>query len=222
MTHTSKTVAISRQRGSGGSYIGRQIADRLNLRYIDRQMLREASEYLRQHDPDEKIEPNASWWARLGHTLALGAPEAGYVASSSDASYEGELFEIEKRIIQRIVEGQIAAEPTVIVGRGAAQTLRGRTCVLSVFLHAPEAWRIDRAKQVHSLADTNAAAKMVRDSDRERSRFIRAVAGLDWTDADVYDVTLDTCALGFEAVIDVIVRAADARFERRLLGDIER
>lgn len=221
MTHTSKTVAISRQRGSGGSYIGRQIADRLNLRYIDRQMLREASEYLRQHDPEEKIEPNASWWARLGQTLALGAPESGYLPSS-DASYEGELFQIEKRIIQRIVEGQIAAEPTVIVGRGSAQTLRGRTCVLSVFLHAPEAWRVDRAKQVHGLADTNAALKLVRDSDRERSRFVRAVAGVDWTDARAYDVTLDTCALGFEAVIDEIVRAVDARYERRLLGDIER
>ena len=85
-----------------------------------------------------------------------------------DATYEGDLFEIEKRIIQRVVEGQIAAEPTIIVGRGAAQTLRGRACVLSVFVHAPEAWRVDRAKQVYSLPDTNAAQKMVRESDRSR------------------------------------------------------
>src|SRR5262245_23122446 len=35
MTNTPKTVAISRQRGSGGSYIGRTLADRLGLRYID-------------------------------------------------------------------------------------------------------------------------------------------------------------------------------------------
>ena len=56
--------------------------------------------------------------------------------------YEGELFEIEKKIIQEVVDGQIATEPTVIVG--AAQTLRGRACVLSVFLHAPEKWRIER------------------------------------------------------------------------------
>jgi cytidylate kinase len=185
-------------------------------------MLREAAEYLRQHDPEEKIEPSASWWSRLGQTLALGAPEAGYVPPSSDASYEGELFDIEKRIIQRIVDGQIATEPTVIVGRGAAQTLRGRACVLSVFLHAPEAWRVDRAKQVYGLADTKDALRMVRDADRARARFIKAATGADWTDAAAYDVTLDTCALGFEAVIDVIVRAVNARFERRLLGDTTR
>ena len=32
-------------------------------------------------------------------------------------------------------------------------------------------------------------------------------------------MTLDSSALGFEAMIDVVVRAVDARFERRLLGD---
>ena len=78
MTNTSKTVAISRQRGSGGSYIGRAIADRLSLRYIDRQMLRDAAEYLRTHDPEERVETTGSWWSRLGQTLALGVPEAGY------------------------------------------------------------------------------------------------------------------------------------------------
>lgn len=219
MTHTSKTVAISRQRGSGGSYIGRALADRLNLRYIDRQMLRDAAEYLRTHDPEERVEPTGSWWARLGQTLALGMPEAGYVPPASEADYEGELFEIEKKIIKQVVEGQIAVEPTVLVGRGSAQTLRGRACVLSVFVHAPEKWRIERAQQAYSLADTAAAERMVRESDRSRARFIKAVAGVNWTDACSYDLTIDTAAIGFEAAVDAIARAADARVERRLLGD---
>jgi len=221
MTNTSKTVAISRQRGSGGSYIGRAIADRLSLRYIDRQMLRDAAEYLRTHDPEERVETTGSWWARLGQTLALGVPETGY-APPIETTYEGELFEIEKKIIKQVVEGQIAAEPTVLVGRGAAQTLRGRACVLSVFLHAPEKWRVERTQQIYGLADTAAAERMVRDSDRERARFVKAVAGVNWIDASIYDLTVDTSAIGFDAVVDLIVRAADARQERRLLGDSSR
>ena len=219
MKDASKTVAISRQRGSGGSYIGRTIAERLGLRYIDRAMLREAAEYMRAHDPEERVEPSGSWWARFGQTLALGVPEVGYVPPASDAMYEGELFEIEKKIIHEVVEGQIATEPTVIVGRAAAQTLRGRACVVSVFLHAPEPWRVERAQQAYNLADLSAAQRMVRESDRARARFIKAVAGVDWTEAEAYDVALDTSALGFEAVIDILVRAVEARFERRLLGD---
>ena len=222
MTNVPKTVAISRQRGSGGSYIGRTVADRLQLRYIDREMLHDAAEYLHIHDPDEKIEPTSSWWSRLGQTLALGAPDVGYVPPTSDATYEGELFEIEKRIIREVVEGQVEPEPTVIVGRGAAQTLRGRTCVVSVFLHAPEPWRVDRVKQIYGLPDESAAQRMVHDSDRARGRFIKAIAGVDWTDVHTYDVALDTAALGFEAAVDIIVRAVNARFERRLLGDLRR
>jgi len=219
MTNTSKTVAISRQRGSGGSYIGRAVADRLGLRYIDRQMLRDAAEYLRTHDPEERVETTGSWWSRLGQTLAMGAPGLGYIPPAEDAMYEGEIFEIEKKIIQQVVEGQIAAEPTLIVGRGAAQTLRGRACVLSVFLHAPEQWRIERAQQVHSLPDTNAAQRMVHESDRARARFVKSVAGVNWTDASAYDLAVDTSTIGFDAVVDVIVRAVDARVERRMLGD---
>jgi CMP/dCMP kinase len=221
MTNTSKTVAISRQRGSGGSYIGRALADRLSLRYIDRQMLRDAAEYLRTHDPAERVETAGSWWARLGETLALGVPDGVY-APPAETSYEGELFEIEKKIIREVVEGQIAAEPTVIVGRGAAQTLRGRACVLTVFLHAPEKWRVERAQQIYSLADTAAAQRMVHESDRARARFIKSVAGVTWTDASIYDLAVDTSALGFDAVVDVIMRAVDARYERRLLGDSSR
>ena len=215
-----QTVAISRQRGSGGSYVGRSVAERLGYRFIDRDMLRVASEYLRTSDAAEKVQPVGSWWSRLGQTFAFGAPDsASYVPPQTDDTYEGELFDIEKKIISEIVEGQIAAEPTVIVGRATAQTLRGRSGVLTVFIHAPEAWRIEREQQVHELADRAAAQRSVHDSDRARARFVKALAGVDWTDMRNYDLTVDTAAIGFDAAADVIVRAAAARFERRTVGD---
>src|SRR5436309_10862938 len=129
----SKTVAVSRQRGSGGAYIGREVAERLGLRYIDRDMLRQAAEYLCNQKTQERGEAGqSSWWSRVGQAMALGSPDAGYLPPSSEALYEGELFEIEKRLLHEIVDDHVA----VIVGRGAAQILRGRAGVLSVFLHA--------------------------------------------------------------------------------------
>jgi len=105
------TVAISRQRGSGGSYVGRAVAERLGYRYIDRDMLRIAAEYLRTRDASERTAPVGSWWSRLGQTFAFGAPDAAsYAATAPDDASEGELFEIENRIIREVVDGQIAAE----------------------------------------------------------------------------------------------------------------
>lgn len=202
----TKTIAISRQQGSGGSFIARAVADRLGLRYIDRELLRLAAEYLRGTD-DEIATPLSSWWSRLSNAFASGGADCGYVPPSCDAVYEGELFDIEQRLLAEIVDEQDA----VIVGRGAAQTLRGRAGVVSVFLYAPEPQRIDRVQRIYQLADQSAARRMVRRSDVDRAQFVRALNGCDWTDLRGYDLVVDTSAIGFDATVDVIIRAAEAQ-----------
>ena len=174
MQALSKTVALSRQRGSGGSYVGREVAERLGLLCIDREMLRDAAEYLRLHDsPAQNATAESSWWSRLGQACAMAGPEFGYAPPSPESVYEGDRFAIEERLIQEIV----AEHTAVIVGHGAAQVLKGRAGVLSVFLHAPEPWRIKRVQQIYRLADQRAAQQMVRDSDRDRAKFIQAIDG---------------------------------------------
>ena len=73
-----KSIAISRQQGSGGSYIGRAVAERLGLRYFDREMLRTAAEYLREQSSKKDGQPADSWFERLG-TCLLSALDTGYV-----------------------------------------------------------------------------------------------------------------------------------------------
>ena len=206
----SKTVALSRQRGSGGSYVGREVAERLGLLCIDRAMLREAAEYLRLHDsPVQNAEAESSWWSRLGQACAMAGPESGYVPPSPESVYQGDRFEIEERVIQEIV----AEHASVIVGRGAAQMLKGRAGVLSVFLHAPEPWRIKRVQEIYRIADQRVAQQMVRESDRDRAQFIQGISAVSWTDVRGYDLSIDTAAIGFQATVDLIVRAVRARVE---------
>jgi cytidylate kinase len=204
----ARTIAISRQRGSGGAYVGRVLAERLDLLYIDRQMLRDAAEYLCEREAKQNAEPPpASWWLRLGQSISVGGLEYAYVPPAPETIYEGDLFNMQNRVMQEIAEEQAA----VIVGRGAAQALHGRAGVLSIFLHAPEPWRLARVQQVYNVTDPRQAEQMVRESDRDRSRFIRNVADRDWTDVRNYDLTIDTAAIGLDAAVDLIVRAADAR-----------
>src|SRR5690242_21883579 len=63
------SIAISRQRGSGGAYIGRAVAERLGLRYFDREMLRVAAEYLNGPEHGTK-ENGGSWFERFGAALS--------------------------------------------------------------------------------------------------------------------------------------------------------
>jgi cytidylate kinase len=204
----TKCIAISRQQGSGGSYIGRAVAERLGFRYFDREMLRAVAEYLKEHEHDPQDEQRAdSWLDRLGTFFSIGTIETGYVPPSPTVLYEGELVGIENRLIREIVDDHVA----VIVGRGAAQMLRGRPGVLTVFVHAPEQWRVDRVQQIYKTADRAQASRMVRESDHERNRFIRRMAEAEWTDPRCYDVAINSMTLGFDTATDLIVRLVTAR-----------
>jgi cytidylate kinase len=202
-TSATKTIAISRQRGSGGSRVARSVADRLGFRYIDRELLRLAAEYLRT-STENAATPPSSWWSRLSEAFASGGADGGYTPSLSDAVYEGELFDIEQRLLAEIVAEQAA----VIVGRGAAQSLRGRPDVVSVFLHAPDTYRLARVQQLYNLRDEKAARRAIESSDADRARFIRSLTEADWTDARSYDLTVDTASVGLERTADLIVQLA--------------
>jgi cytidylate kinase len=122
-------------------------------------------------------------------------------------SYEGDLFEVEKTLIRDVT----ADHSAVIVGRGAAQTLAGRAGVLAVFVHAPESWRVARVQQVYGITAPDSALTMVRQSDRDRTAFVRALTGADWADHQRYDLVIDTSIAGFDRAVDLVVDAAHAR-----------
>jgi len=200
-------IAISRQQGSGGSYIGRAVAERLGCLYFDREMLRTVAEYLheQEHSSAKDTPPGRSWFERLGALLCQGSLEAGYIPPSP-AMYDGHLVGIENRLIHEIADDHVA----VIVGRGAAQMLRGRQGVVTVFVHAPETWRVDRVQRVYNTSDQAQAWRMVQQSDQERARFIRSVAKADWADPAGYDLTIDTMTLGLEPAVDLLVQSVEA------------
>jgi cytidylate kinase len=198
-------VAISRQRGSGGSFIGQRVAERLGRRYIDRDLLRVAAEYLKQNEDLAEAAP--SFWTRLQKALAFAAADGVYCAPSAMDEYEENVFEMESRIIKEIVDGHTA----VIVGRGTAQTLRQRPDVVTVFVHAPEPWRVERVQDVYKLPDPEAARQMVLKSDRDRGRIIRTMADVEWTDVRAYDIAVNTAAVGIDTAVDLIERAVLAR-----------
>jgi cytidylate kinase len=185
------------------------------LRYFDREMLRIVAEYLSEHSSKKDGQPADSWFERLGSFFALGSLDTGYVPPSPTVLYEGEIVGIEDRLIREIVDDHVA----VIVGRGAAQILRGRPDVVTVLIHAPEQWRVDRVQQVYKTADRAEALRMVRQSDQERTRFIRRVAEVEWADARCYDLAINSMTLGFDGAVDLIVRSVTAtRAEATTIG----
>jgi cytidylate kinase len=206
---SSNIVAISRQFGSGGARIGRAVAERLGYSYADREILAEAARTLEVEAGDlEPMEERVrGFWERLGSMFATGAVDTPFMPPPLPTVSESELFEVERKVIEALA----AHGRAVIVGRGAPHILSGRPGVIRVFLHAPLETRAALALQEYGLADEEAAAVVARSSDAQRARFARTIAGRDWCDATLYDLTLNTASIGLDKAADLIAGLMDGR-----------
>jgi cytidylate kinase len=196
-------VAISRQFGSGGAWIGRAVAQQLGFQYADREILAAAARQLNVHAADlEPMEERiASIWERIGTLFALGAPDTPFIPPTLASVTETRLFEVEQEVIKSIA----AHGSAVIVGRGAAHILGSSTDVLRAFLHAPFQDRVTLAMAEYGFTDRREAEAIVRDSDAARANFVRTRTKKNWCDATLYDVTLDTTVVGLERCVEILV-----------------
>jgi cytidylate kinase len=209
---TSSTVvlAISRQLGSGGSYIGQGVARRLGLKYVDREILKQAATLLGREDEDlaQLEERVANAWVRLTRHLSLGPPDALFTPPRPASSvYEEELFRIERQVIRQIA----ARENCVVIGRAAAFVLKDHPGLVRLFVHAPEAWRIETLRRSLEDTDRKTIQEMIRRTDRDRANFVHVVCGCDWSNACHYDMTINPALVGLDAAVDIVTTVVEKR-----------
>ena len=204
-------LVISRQLGSGGVFVGRAVAGRCGMAFVDREILQSAARTLDLAEGEVELreERAASVWDRVLGAFALSAPEGTYVPLGAPPLYEEELFRVESRIIRETA----ARTDVVIVGRGGFHVLAGHPGLVSVALRADRDWRIRRVMELSGL-DLATAAARVDSSDNDRARFIRTFTGHDWNDLSCYDLCLDTSKVGLDLAARLVTEVVAARQRR--------
>lgn len=95
--------------------------------------------------------------------------------SAQQLPMNDQIFLVQSKIIR-----QVAQEgPCVIVGRCADYVLRERKDLLSVFIHAPVAFRADRAQKVYEKEAGN-MEDFVRKKDKKRAAFYNYFSQNKW------------------------------------------
>lgn len=178
-------ITISRESGARGSLVGQKLAERLNYRFVDREVIHEvAMEYGIRQDEFEHI-----------YEHAPGLLER----------YDRRNREI-VQLIGRIIQGLARRDNTVIVARDAFAVLRNYGDVLNVRVTARRSVRVQRIQADEGIQPKEARAKLDR-LDEERSKYIGAYLGLNWTDAGLYDVAVNTGKLSPDSAADMVAAA---------------
>jgi cytidylate kinase len=200
-------ITIARQLGSGGTFIGKQVADRLAIKYIDREILHQVADILHESENNlsDREERLSTFWERMARAFCYGVPEAGYVPPPLRPIPDEELFAVETTIIRKMTESCSA----VLVGRAGFHILKDRRNIVNVFIHAPKEYRVRRVMELYGIPDSSQAMEMIEESDRQRKEFVKIMTGSDWTDALNYHMSIDSSIAGFSAAAEIILPLAE-------------
>jgi cytidylate kinase len=201
-------ISISRQMGSGGPYVGQQLAAKLQVAYVDREIINKAAQQLQvsETDIESRDETITPLWREILITSPYINPSL-YVPPPICEPTDKELYQTESEIIDQISKNFSA----VIVGRGGSFLLKDHPRHMSVFLHAAMPFRIKRVKMLYNLSEEK-ARKFIDSSDKARSIYLKAITGRDWIDVRQYQLSIDTSLTGLDGAVEVILAAIRVRF----------
>ena len=199
MEKTNTIITIGREFGSAGREIGYKIAKDFGIKLYDKEMLNRAAkesgiceELFEAHDEKPT---NSFLYSLVMDTYSLGYSSGGY----TDMPINHKVFLAQFDAIKKIAsEG-----PCILVGRCADYALEEFDNVLTVFIHAKMEARIRRIARIYNLTDAK-AKEMIQKTDKQRSSYYNYYTNKKWSDAESYDICLDSSVLGIDGTAEAI------------------
>ena len=185
-------ITVGRQHGSNGHDIARLLAEELNMKCYDKEIVDEAaanSQFSKEifDSYDEK------------RVSAYVIPTPHYVGMN-----EGFRLNMQVAAAQFDAMRNLADKGNCIfVGRCADYVLRNRSDVLSVFIMADMPFRVRTIMQRKGLSEDQ-AKKLIKEVDKDRSSYYKYYTDQKWGDRKNYDIMLNSSVLGYEKTIDII------------------
>ena len=199
-------ITIGRQFGSGGRYVGRLLAEKLNIPFYDKELLSEAAkasgiceEIMEDHDEKPTRSLLFSLVTGMQHHMGTGN------------------FYMDMPLNHRIFLAQfdairnLAAEGScVIVGRCADYVLREDPDTVRVFVKADMPSKIARAVKYYGVEEDKAEER-IRKADKQHASYYNYYATATWGDIENYDLVADTGVLGVEGAVELIAKFLELR-----------
>jgi len=181
-------ITVAREYGSGGRYVGKLIADKLGIKFYDKDFIIKVAEETGLSE--EYIENNEQ------SRDALSILNNGYYAGLNNAD---ELFLKESELIREIAD----KESCVIIGRCSDFILKDRKNVLKVFIYSDMENKINRAVKYYGF-DKDKAEKEIKRIDKLRENHYKYYTEKNWNDHSNYDICINCDILGVEKSADLI------------------
>ncbi len=185
----NRIITVSREFGSGGRTIGKQVAKELGIPCYDNELIQKiASESgFDEHYVKDAGEYDSGGFLSIFSSRAFGDTNADLI------------WKAQCKIILQLAE----KEPCVIVGRCADYILRDKADCLRVFIHADKDFRMNRIIKVYGETDIPTEQRL-KEKDKRRAAYHRFYTNMKWGQSKNYDITLNSGTPGIDKCAEII------------------
>ena len=197
-----RIITISREFGSGGRFIGEEVARKLGIAYYDKNIISQIAE--ESGLSPEYVQENAELSPKKGlFAYALVGRDI------TGKSVEDMVYDVQRKVILELAE----KEPCVIIGRNADYILRNRNDVLNVFVHGDMPEKIQRITRLYNVKEQE-AVKMMTDTDKRRMTNYNYYTDQKWGKVSNYMLCLNSSQLGYDRCEKIIMECRKAISEQ--------
>ena len=190
-------VSISREFGSGGRLIGKELAARLGIPCYDRTLIRKTAEKSGL-SPDFIARAEERARSRFHLSAApVGSGIHSFAAHGTPVNHQA--FFAQAEVIRELAD----AGPCVIVGRCSDYILGDRPHCIKVFIHADLPSRMRRCVEEYHLPPENIRRHIIQ-MDRGRANYYSHYTGHSWGDMRRYTLAINSSAAGIAGAAGLI------------------
>lgn len=192
-------ITIGRQYGSGGREIGQKLAEKLNIKCYDNELLSIAAkesglcqEVFEAHD--EK--PTNSFL----YSLVMDTYHPYGTGGMIDVPLSQKIFLAQFEAIKSIAK----KESCVFVGRCADYALQDDFNVTSVFISSDMDSKINRICKRNNVTASK-AQEMIIKTDKKRASYYNYYTNKKWGVCSSYDLCINSGKVGIDKAVDIII-----------------
>ena len=193
-----KIITIGRQFGSGGKQIGEALAEKMNIPFYDKELLKEAAKDSgiceEIFDSFDEKPTNSFLYSLVMDPYSLG------FGSSTELPLNHKVFLAAFDTIKNLAEKDGSC---VFVGRCADYALRDLDNVVNVFLYADMEDRAARIAKKYNTSESK-AKDMIKKEDKARASYYNYYTSMRWGEMKGYDICINTSKYGIDKTIDLL------------------
>lgn len=192
-------ITISRELGSGGNLVARELSKRLDIPCYDKDIINKtAQEY--DIPEDQLVKHSEKKTNSFLYSLATAQADIKNQAFRfNDIIRDDMSFMLTSETIKHLAEN-----PCIIVGRCADFVLQNRE-IIKIFICAEIDDRVRRISESLCISEKN-ALKLIHKTDKHRAAYYNSYTDKDWGNASNYDISINTSKLGIEKSVDVLLK----------------